>query len=115
MEPSEKAVADLQVFLSNPYGEIERAKDDELPSLETLLKAEGLDYPQNPWLTAKAQQERAHEHHGDSRSRRHEVLADFLKAKLAEGFTIAEVVQHASKVSVEIGNELRVIASEIRQ
>jgi len=110
-----KALADLTLYLNDPRAEMERVTDEPEVPLAELLKREGYAPIENPWLSAKAQQERVHEHHGDVRSRRHDVLADFLKAKLAEGFSVSEIVEHASKVNAEIGSELRSIAAEIRQ
>jgi len=108
-KPEQCARAALEIYLNDPSAEIERVRDDELPSLETLLKAEGLDYPPNPW-TVKGQPERPIE---SSQSRRRTVLKNFLREKLNEGFSLTEIIQHSAQFP-EIAAELREIGKELR-
>jgi len=113
MEPEQYAKAALEIYLNNPAATLENVLDDEEISLEKALREDNLSFPTNPWLQKAART--APEVHGDSRSRRRSTLRSFLLEKIAEGFSVAEVVQHATKVNAEIGSELREIAAKIRQ
>ena len=107
-----KALADLTLYLNDPRAEVERVIDEPEVPLAELLKREGLDFPANPWLQKAAGT--APEVRDDSRSRRHSTLRTFLLEKIAEGFSVSEIVEHATKVNAQIGAELGVIARELQ-